>query len=321
MSMDAVWDWPGLSPAAARAWQLLWRESREGRERIVVTFEWLGEAVGKSRSSAQRYLAELAVAGLVRRIARQVRGFLFEVVDPEAAGALRIARLDPQRRLPAVDDADHGPKSGPSSVCRSGPKNGPGCGPGTGGEAAWPVLAATASEVPADRAGPARQRPPDKRCACPVAIVDGVSPTVIAPRAPKKSLTRDLDLRDLSDLGALVAEAAGADATAAVARLEASAESLCRTVADSDLQLGFCRKVVAATLADGPDGGRQLPKSEVKKILERMEYRWALAPKHPDRIGSRAGFFIRAVMDRYREINGRHWPRTPWAARRKEQAA
>lgn len=296
-----IWSWPGLGALDARAWLVLWRESGHGARDVVVTFEWLAEVLGRSRSSAQRYLAALLAAGLVVRLCREQRGFRYRVVDPATLRGPHIARnLDPQRRIEAVENAD--------------PISGPGCGP-TSGIRVLPSDFTIGSE-PVARVGPGAAEP----CQ-PVGVHPSCSTDHAGARSEKITITpKDPDPRDpdptseLTQSAAMFAEAALAvpDGREFALALEAQAASLHAAVDDPELTLGFCRKVCEAQHAAAPDGGSQLPRADVEKILDRLWQRRNLPQSHPDGLKQPPrAFFIAAICARFQEINGRAWPRSP----------
>lgn len=292
-----IWSWPGLGALDARAWLVLWRESGHGARDVVVTFEWLAEVLGRSRSSAQRYLAALLAAGLVVRLCREQRGFRYRVVDPATLGRIHLARgCDPQRRIEAVENAE--------------PISGPECGP-TFGIRVLPSDFTIGSE-PVARVGPGAAEP----CQ-PVGVHERCSTDHAGARSEKITITpKDPDPIDpeLRPTETLFAEAALAvpDGREFALALEAQAASLHAAVDDPELTLGFCRKVCEARLAAAPDGGSQLPRADVEKILDRLWQRRNLPQSHPDGLKQPPrAFFIAAICGRFQEINGRAWPRSP----------
>lgn len=306
-----IWSWPGLGALDARAWLVLWRESGHGARDVVVTFEWLAEVLGRSRSSAQRYLAALLAAGLVVRLCREQRGFRYRVVDPATLRGPHIAmNCDPQRRIEAVENAEptSGPTSGPivgivderrSSTSGSEPDS-------LGGR--WPAELATPDGVHTSCCGDHARARSEK--------------ITITPKDPDP---RDPDpTSELTQSAAMFAEAALAvpDGREFALALEAQAASLHAAVDDPELTLGFCRKVCEAQHAAAPDGGSQLPRADVEKILDRLWQRRNLPHSHRDGLKQPPrAFFIAAICARFQELNGRAWPRSPAPRTRRRAVA
>lgn len=338
----AVWAIPGISANDVRAWLVLWAESGQGAEAVALTFEWLAEVLGKSRSTAQRYLQTLTAAGLVRRVGRELRGFRYAVVNPVKLLRPRLAKPDPQRTLWDED------RDSPSPTGR-GQGEGESCGvflPTNGPRNGFCDAGRHAGLRPVCEQNPPRPQPvePSKPKPKPAPPPPGA-------RAPSAQIARCLELnnkyisqdsdsqtqdpnktpRDLpptfgdlaGDLlagtgqdspspqpspggrGGLLTEQLETRAVAFTRAVERETEKILADVADPSWRSrGFARKLAEMLLLG------EFAAEDLAKIVWRLNLRRRAAPGSAEGLAHAPHvFFIGAVMRRYQETNGRPWPK------------
>lgn len=324
-----VWSWDGLSDRARMAWEVLWEASDEGKRPVRVTFEWLAEALLRTRSSAERYLSQLRAAGLIVRVCREQRGFLYRAVDPRSLVGPHLAtNLDDQRRFSFVESEE----TANAAPAGRGPRFAPTGSDGPGRNSLGISSPASSREAPGNGTGNGRlvprverpPRPPDQkispaqppsaepRCATPREQIEAL----LYPTARRSLNTSTLSKKEsqsvIRSLGEVLTAATLPDGLAAAQerkrlvdwqRQRVSADAACQP---------FFWKVATVLTEPNADGLRLLTVDHLTQIvadIAQLRKQGALR-KHP------FALYSHAVITKCREV-GIRWERSSRGPTRK----
>lgn len=299
----------GLGRGAQRALAvLLEAQAREGGP-IVVRDEWLAEAVGASRSSAQRYFGELLRQGFVEVIAREFRGRRVRTFERpnfprQAKGCDAQRPLDFDRRPAEAGDATAedaaipavGQQAGEDGP--TGPESGP-MGPPGFSDTCWHAL----NDESRKRAT-AEYRETLRSARREIGNPDLAKAREVLRTRAHEDLRLERKNQPNTDMRPKRPAAEAALRMADSPEEERLAQSIWREAQDPALDIGFCRKL-------SPILGTKFPEPELRKIFDRLKYRRSLPVGHEEALTAKPWcFFTACVMQRFLELTGSRWPRS-----------